>query len=130
MDEVEVVKSRSWLVQVWLIDEVPLVLKASKRSLNIISVRSTLCERMVFLVLNQIRVRLREGAQLLQSLLKHTLLLLMQNTLGYSRDKQVSLVPESSCFARNRGSRENCNTSLFHKRLVFLLKNCSLNYFY
>ena len=70
LNEVKIVKSSPWLVQVGLIDEVPRRLPAAERFFDVIGECGAFSKRVVSFVDYHVRVRVRQGTQFSQRLLQ------------------------------------------------------------
>uniref|UniRef100_A0A7S3MLY6 Uncharacterized protein n=1 Tax=Favella ehrenbergii TaxID=182087 RepID=A0A7S3MLY6_9SPIT len=102
--EVEIVQFRVGLIQVRLVDKVPIGLESTESEFDIICEGGALCERVVSLVDDNVGVVVLERVQLGERLGKHSWRFLAQNLLGLSRDNEVSLAPESLRLAHHERS--------------------------
>ena len=85
----------------------PRGLPVTKRQLDIVSKRGTLCQWVIPFVLNHARVGLSQLVQLIESFLESARVFFGQDLLGNSGDKQVSLAPESARLASNQAGVEH-----------------------
>ena len=96
LSEAEIVKSRAWLIQVWLVGEVPAALEGVALTLDAVSEGRTLSEGVVLLLYEAWVVDL-ERLQLVQSGIEHVRVGLLKNGLGLSCNQEMSGAPEGIC---------------------------------
>jgi len=94
LDKAKVIKSSAWLVEVRLVDEVPVALEGVALALNVVSKGGALSEG-VLTLLAQIRVIFLKDSELSDSSIENVRILVLEDSLCSSRDEEMGSAPES-----------------------------------